>query len=224
MRKRLTGTMVLAAGVLFGIANAAHASAVLTMTSPMEGLTDTFKAEPGGGITPGIGGYVEGSLFLSDASGVYFEYLGFGNSTNFNTFTVGNTTIFCTQNNTGGLCGGTATPIGTTVKIDLPAGEIAVNWEFDLASDGTGGHTLQSDQVINPTSNNGAYLAQIGSGADPSTGPGQIAFLGLSDNPYPADNDFQDLGVQVTVPEPGSIALVGIGLLGLGLRWRKRSC
>ncbi len=48
------------------------------------------------------------------------------------------------------------------------------------------------------------------------TGPAEYsAYIGLTDLPFPGDNDFQDLDVLVQqIPEPATLAVLGFGLMG----------
>lgn len=106
------------------------------------------------------------------------------------------------------------------------------------------GVIVANDGVNNPPDN--VPLPGYFLGADPYLAPGQwscssnggpngeaagmcnVVFAGLADLPRVdaagnvLDHDYQDMGVRVSVPEPGSIFLLGSGLLGLaGLRKRK---
>ncbi len=72
-----------------------------------------------------------------------------------------------------------------------------------------------------------AYLATCSPLSDVSAnaGPCDVAYLGLSDRPYPdIDHDFQDLTVKISaspVSEPVSLVLLGTGLIALGAQRRK---
>ena len=58
----------------------------------------------------------------------------------------------------------------------------------------------------------------------PGLTSGTSAYLGLSDGATSTDQDYQDLVVQVSeIPEPGTMALLGAGLLALGLIRRRKA-
>lgn len=199
--------------------------------SPVPGTTDNFEAETGQSIPTGVLGYVDGTLVATNAGFYSFTYgppglvagaTGHGDSPFINEFWVGaNETVaeaaghvFCTTIETS--CGDSSSSIGQSFTLFLNAG--AVPFGFQLGVTGT-------DQILNgQTSTAGAYLAQIGLGTTANAGPGLVAYLGLSDRPYPSvDTDFQDLTVRVaTVPEPLTLSLFGAGLLGAVAMRRRR--
>ena len=58
----------------------------------------------------------------------------------------------------------------------------------------------------------------------PGLTSGTSAYLGLSDGASSGDHDYQDLVVQVSeIPEPGTMAAFGAGLLALGLIRRRKA-
>ena len=168
---------------------------------------NNFQTESGQSIPTGTAGFVAGVLVASTPGTYTFSYgggglvpgdTGHGNSTNMNEFWVGPNEataeaaghVFCTQ--TGDLsCGGVASSVGQSFTVSLPAGNIPFGFTFGPNHNAV---------LTNGQSNNavGAYLAQIGLGTTPNGGPGLVAYLGLSDLPYPVDADFQDLVVKVT--------------------------
>ena len=175
-------------------------------------------------------GYVDGTLTV--ASGQYtFTYgppglvagaTGYGNSAYLNDFWVGTDLanaeslgqVFCTQAGTG--CGGAST-VGNSFTVNLAAGPVEFGFTF--------GPTLTDTLLNGDVSDAGAYLVQIGNGTSANAGPGQVAYLGLSDRPYPVtDVDFQDLTVSIQeTPLPAALPLFagGLGALGL-LGWRRK--
>jgi hypothetical protein len=240
----VTGLAALGAAAMLCSVGTAHADLII---SPTTGLTtDTWQAETGQSIPTGTAGYVDGSLVAETAGPYRFTFgppppigvaggTGYGNSLNINEFWVGPRAaavaagdFFCTKKTTAGDCAGGITPVGKSFIVNMTAGEdIPFVFQFAQNGDGSGGNRLANDG----TSTGGAYLAQlIGAGctslavacASPSA---PMAFLALSDLPYPGDHDFQDLTLLVTeVPEPASTTLLATALIGiaLGIRRKKR--
>lgn len=155
-----------------------------------------------------------------------FTYVGSGNATNHDTFTIPGSGGFTFDNQ--------STALGTTFQYTVTS---ASSLSFIYANLTAG--TSISSGAVNPTSNLSYGLFMQGStgcttatpgngyscpGGSPSTGPGPVAYIGLADLPVGTDHDFQDLGIRVAVPEPATWALMLLGFGGLGavLRGQRR--
>ena len=228
LRNHLVGAVLLGTAAIIGPTSAVHANS-LTI-SPVTGTTDVFDTETGQSIPTGTAGFVDGTLNVTNAGWYLFTYgpaglvpgaTGHGNSTLVNEFWVGASLadaalaghVFCTQSGNG--CGGNASVVGDSFAVNLLPGPVPFGFTF-------GGNTITNGT----TSTAGAYLDQIGLGGIANAGPGLIAYLGLSDGPYPTgDPDFQDLTVSVSgTPLPAALPLftTGLGALGAFGWWRKK--
>ena len=233
IKTHATAAMLVGIVGILGSAGAVRAASL--SINPTPSTTDIWRTETGQSMPTGTAGYVDGTL-VATAGSYTFQFGGFGptglalvggqtgygDAANTNVFWVGATEaaaelsgdIFC--NHANAACGGAATAVGAEFTISLAtAGNVAFGFTF--------GPTTSAVLLNGATSSFGAYAAQIGAGTTASAGPGSIAYLGLSDSPYPADHDFQDMVVTVqATPEPTSLLLFGGGLLALAFCARRR--
>ena len=166
-----------------------------------------------GALPVGTQGYASSYLWLSDPvnafDNVTFTFLGDGDASFNNVFRVNNADVFALN----------TTAFGTSQTFSMPTNQLI---SFSYRTGAATPLTISNDGTSNTYSASGP---DFWIGGLPGTNQGTLAMLGLSDAGATGDNcggtaadcDFQDMHVNVTVPEPGSIFLVALGLLGLGL-------
>ncbi len=207
---------VLAAALVLGSVGAAKASLVITWPSATNAPPTGVAGLDASGLNPfpqNLMGYEGGFLTAKDAGSYVFTYLGMGDPSFTNTFSVSGCGVtFVNQ----------TTTVGTSFTCNFAAN---TQIPFTFTANTTGSSPWPKTVTNGQTYSNGlGFLASMtNSTASTASAAGTSVYLGLSDGASTSDKDFQDLVVRVDeVPEPASFAVLGVGLLGLGIAWSRR--
>ncbi|MCZ4284989.1 MAG: PEP-CTERM sorting domain-containing protein [Marinobacter sp.] len=220
---------LIAAAMLVGTFSVAQAAPMDVFDLKTDGGADVFTDTLGEGAF-----YDNGASFakLNDVDGnqdsagafLLFEFAGFANINNFGIYNLSDT------NETLQVFSGSEGSGGRQVEFDLDAGTASTH--FGTANIGStfgfylqrGNTTFYSDASLN----GGVDMTRIFD----VTGSQNSSFFGSSlivafEDLIDGDFDYNDLIVGISdvqaVPEPGTLALFGLGLLGLGMTRRRKS-
>jgi hypothetical protein len=116
-----------------------------------------------------------------------------------------------------------------TAYVTMNIGDfVPLNFLSDIHNEGGNGtHTLGNPDPTAAGAHYGAFMWNGTTNAFDQTNyltTGTTFALGLSDGfGSPGDNDHQDLTLKISVPEPGTLGIAALGLLGLALIRRRRA-
>ena len=199
-----------------------------------------FAPDPSFGNNPGTSGF-HGSYVKIDDTGaaITFQYMGKGDSGLANSFQVFHNGAWATLFTAGASACGASGPAPVVPVCTPGANQFTLTFQgsdyFQVGGDsyvpfryvtGAGVDVTNNGVDGNPdtTGSNGpGYFL----GVDPylASGPfalqGDAVYAGLTDLPGTGDHDFQDFGVRMSVPEPVSLSILGVGLAGLAVSRRR---
>jgi PEP-CTERM motif len=175
-------------------------------------------------------GYYGSTIRLNSRTAVTFTFLGFeaGYDNEFLLDADGNGSFdLIFSNKTGGtpdINGKAKTAVGDTYTVvldpaDFTAGIIPFMFKADL--NGAEGSVVNGS---NPDNTNDVVNFFTSFDPNPTATSGRDVVLFLDDGGAGSDDDHDDMGIRIAVvPEPGTMAILGIGLLALGWSGARRN-